>query len=83
MFIMSQDEDLTVNSTTLSSINIEKISFIDDKLQKQYPDAHKVVAYGKGEKSYLLGIYGSKVSAEYALRRLHIAMDENMKTFRF
>lgn len=83
MYILSQNKLLTVNSTILSSINIEKIEWDDPDMIKKYPDAHKIVAYGKGEKVYLLGIYDGKKSAEWKLSWLHEAMKENQKTFEF
>ncbi len=81
MYILSQDRMTTINSTALTSINIEKIRFFDPKFEERFPDAHRIVAYGKGEKIYILGAYEDKQNAIYHLTWLLNAMKDNERTY--
>lgn len=80
MYILGQGGKLTVNSTTVSSIDIQPIEYEKDGETKK---AWCIVAHGKGDKTYLLAAYDYEDRAVYKLKDLIADMSENRKTYRF
>jgi hypothetical protein len=83
MYIMSQNGEISVNSTALISFGIEKTKFLDEETSKAFPEPYVVIAYGKGDKEYRMGLYTDKEDAVWNLKRQHEAMKNAEKTFRF
>ena len=83
MYLLSQNKAVSVNSTTLSSISIEKAVFVNKEFEEKFPEAHAILAFGKGDKTYIMGIYTNKERAEREMERLHDAMSEKEPTYSF
>ena len=81
MYITSQSKDLSVNTISLTSIEIRPLSFADESINEEYPDACAIYAYGKGEKRYLLGVYADESSAEREIRDIQDAMKSSEKIY--
>ena len=81
MYIMDQFHKMTVNSTTLSSIQIQEIFFADSELKEAFPKPYRIMGYGKGDKEYVLGTYADVVEATRELEGLHKAMENKEKTY--
>ena len=83
MYIMSQNGEVTVNSATLSSVEIRPTKFTEDDLQQAFPEPYAIVAYGSGKKEYPMGIYADREEALELLGYMHNAMGHSEKTFEF
>ena len=83
MYILSQDGKTSVNSTTLSSLGIERGRCYDEELRDVFTAPCEVIAYGKGDKEYRMGLYADKEEAIENLRDLHGAMERSEKTYAF
>ena len=83
MYILSQDGEISVNSTTLSSLGIEQGRYADEELRSVFPVPYEIIAYGKGDKKYRMGLYADKEEAIRSLEYLHSAMGRMEKTYIF
>ena len=80
MYITNQTKSISVNTTSLTSIEIVPLE-LSDKNDEIGPEACAIYAYGKGDKSYLLGVYTNKERATLEIKDIQLAMEESRKVY--
>jgi len=83
MYILSQDREKSVNNTTLSSFGIRQVEYANEELSAKFPKPYAVIAYGKGDKEYLMAVYANKEEALRNLEEMHRAIKRSEKTIEF